>query len=62
MIPQGRIRKLNTKSMTDGDYVLYWMQASQRVSCNHALAYAMDEANRLHLPLLVYFGLTDDYP
>ena len=62
MIPLGRIRKLNTKSMTDGDYVLYWMQASQRVSCNHALAYAMDEANRLHLPLLVYFGLTDDYP
>lgn len=62
MIPQGRIRKMNTKSMTDGDYVLYWMQASQRVSCNHALAYAMDEANRLHLPLLVYFGLTDEYP
>lgn len=62
MIPQGRIQKLNNMDPRQGDYVLYWMQASQRVTCNHALAYAMDEANRLHLPLLVYFGLTDDYP
>jgi len=46
----------------NGDYVLYWMQSSQRTSYNHALAYAMDEARRLDLPLIVYFGLTDSFP
>ena len=63
MIPEGRIRKLNSEYINEnGDYVLYWMQASQRTSCNHALAYAMDEARRLDLPLIVYFGLTDSFP
>ncbi|MFH5836165.1 deoxyribodipyrimidine photo-lyase [Proteiniclasticum sp. C24MP] len=62
MIPQGRIQKLNTLDPREGDYILYWMQASQRISCNHALAFAMDEAARLHLPLVVYFGLTASYP
>ncbi len=38
------------------------MQASQRASYNHALEYAIDEANRLTKPLIVYFGLTDNYP
>ena len=63
MIPQGRIRNLNNLDINkNGDYVLYWMQASQRTSYNHALAYAMDEAGRLNLPLVVYFGLTDSFP
>ena len=63
MIPEGRIRKLNSEYINEnGDYVLYWMQASQRTSYNHALAYAMDEARRLDLPLIVYFGLTDSFP
>lgn len=63
MIPEGRIRKLNNQYINEnGDYVLYWMQASQRTSYNHALAYAMDEARRLDLPLIVYFGLTDSFP
>lgn len=63
MIPQGRIRNLNNQDINEnGDYVLYWMQASQRTSYNHALAYAMDEARRLDLPLVVYFGLTDSFP
>ena len=38
------------------------MQASQRTECNHALEYAIREANRLRLPVLVVFGLTHDYP
>ncbi len=45
-----------------GQYVLYWMQASQRIHWNHALSYAVERANLLNLPLLVYFGLTDDFP
>jgi deoxyribodipyrimidine photo-lyase len=46
----------------DGDYVLYWMQQSQRAELNHALEYAIRRANAAGLPLLVAFGLMDDYP
>src|SRR5215217_5028455 len=45
-----------------GQYVLYWMQASQRASHNPALEYSATEANRHNLPLVVCFGLTDGYP
>ena len=45
-----------------GNYVLYWMQQSQRVHFNHALDHAIQVANHLNLPLLVYFGLTSNYP
>jgi len=48
--------------VTTGRYVLYWMQASQRVDYNHALVYAIERANELNLSVVVYFGLTDDYP
>lgn len=57
-----RIKELNDQSITTGDYVLYWMQASQRTLYNHALEYAIHKANKLKKPLIVYFGLTDDYP
>ena len=48
--------------MRDGDYVLYWMQSSQRAEQNHALEYAVQRANEMGQRLLVVFGLTDDYP
>ncbi len=38
------------------------MQASQRTHCNHALEYAIQMANELNQPLLVCFGLMDDFP
>ena len=38
------------------------MQQSQRSELNHALEYAIHRANELELPLLVAFGLMDDYP
>jgi deoxyribodipyrimidine photo-lyase len=38
------------------------MQQAQRAKCNHALEHAIARANELKLPLLVGFGLTDDYP
>lgn len=38
------------------------MQASQRTRFNHALEYAITHANGLSQPLLVAFGLMDDYP
>ncbi|MBN2227950.1 MAG: deoxyribodipyrimidine photo-lyase [Candidatus Thorarchaeota archaeon] len=61
MIEPERIKLLNDKAVQSGKYVLYWMQASQRTSYNHALGYAIHQANRYNLPLLVYFGLTE-YP
>ena len=38
------------------------MQQSQRAEHNHALEYAVQQANQLDRMLLVAFGLTDDYP
>jgi deoxyribodipyrimidine photo-lyase len=61
-IQNTRIQSLNNLDIVDGKYVLYWMQQSQRAECNHALEYAIQEANRLKCGLLVAFGLTDSYP
>jgi len=57
-----RIQRLNDTPARNGDYVLYWMQQSQREAWNHALEYAVDQANQLGLPLVTGFGLTDAYP
>jgi deoxyribodipyrimidine photo-lyase len=62
MIHPSRIEPLNRRSVQDGRYVLYWMQASQRVACNHALEYAVGEANERNLPVVVGFGLTEKFP
>jgi deoxyribodipyrimidine photo-lyase len=62
MIHSARIQALNSRSIQDGRYVLYWMQASQRVECNHALEHAVREANERNLPVVVVFGLTDRFP
>jgi deoxyribodipyrimidine photo-lyase len=57
-----RIQQLNRKPCVEGDYVLYWMQQSQRAEENLALEHAIRTANSLRLPTVVAFGLTDDYP
>ena len=57
-----RVQLLNNLEIRKGDYVLYWMQQSQRSEMNHALEYAIREANRLKKGVLVGFGLMDDYP
>lgn len=62
MIQPERIRKINDQPIRKGRYVVYWMQAAQRVNFNHALALAIEKANELDQPLLVYFELLDDYP
>jgi deoxyribodipyrimidine photo-lyase len=38
------------------------MQASQRTEHNHALEHAINIANESSLPLIVYFGITDNFP
>jgi len=58
-----RIRRLNDHAPDpEGDYVLYWMQQSQRAAFNHALEYAVRRANQRDQGLIVGFGLTDAYP
>ena len=47
---------------TDAKYVLYWMQVYKRSSHNFALNKAIDIANELQLPLVVYEGLKYYYP
>ena len=63
MIDPSRLQVLSDRpSRNHAKYVLYWMQASQRTRFNHALEYAIERANALRLPVVVSFGLTDDYP
>ncbi len=62
IIDKERVHILNNCDHRKGNYVLYWMQQSQRSDDNHALAFAIEIANNLKLPVLVYFGLTDNYP
>ena len=57
-----RIRNYSLSKPISGDYILYWMQQSQRVSYNHALEYAIQHANQLKLPLLVLFVFDINFP
>src|SRR5687768_7258447 len=63
MIDPTRVHALNDRPPREaGQHELYWMQASQRTRFNHALEYAVERANGLRLPVVVCFGLMDDYP
>ncbi|MFN7994784.1 MAG: deoxyribodipyrimidine photo-lyase [Bryobacteraceae bacterium] len=58
-----RVRVLNSAGRRPaGEYVLYWSQMNRRVESNHALLFAVETANDLNLPVLVYEGLTCSYP
>ena len=56
-----RVKRLNDQNIRDGDFVLYWMQSSQRIEYNHALEYSISKSNKLNRSLLVFFGITDSY-
>jgi deoxyribodipyrimidine photo-lyase len=49
------------RTQPEGEFVLYWMQSSQRFSENWALRLATVEADRLAKPVLIYQGLNPDY-
>ena len=57
-----RVRLLKRGEGQEGNYLLYWMQASARTEYNHALEYAVYLANQESLPLLVAFAVTDEFP
>jgi deoxyribodipyrimidine photo-lyase len=55
-----RIRVLKeAEPRPDGRYVLYLLQQANRAAFNPALEYAVEEANRLDLPVVACFGLLD---
>lgn len=63
MIHPERIQRLNDRTPNQkGRYALYWMQHSQRTIDNHALEYAAEQAAAVKRPLVVWFGLTPNYP
>jgi len=67
LIHPERLQKLNGLSWDAvprrrARYVLYWMQAAQRVRDNHALTFAIRRANERRLPVVACFGLTDGFP
>jgi len=61
-IHPSRIQILNDLDLRQGTDVLYWMQQSQRAEDNHALEYAIRQANKMGQRVVVVFGLMDDYP
>jgi deoxyribodipyrimidine photo-lyase len=57
-----RLVPLNTmRRQPEGDFVLYWMQSTQRFEENWALRHAVREADRLGKPLLIHQGLDPTY-
>jgi deoxyribodipyrimidine photo-lyase len=62
MVGQERLQRLNRQPVRKGRYVLYWMQASPRVQCNHAWQYAVERAERLSLPVVACFVISPDFP
>ncbi len=64
-VPLTRVTTLNdgnSKSISDSDYVVYWMIAFKRVGYNFALQRAVEWANTLSQPLLILEPLILDYP
>ena len=62
-VPAIRIRTGNSLPVRqDGDFVLYWMTASSRVTWNSALDRAVEWTEKLKKPLVVLEALRCGYP
>ncbi|MGL5541064.1 MAG: deoxyribodipyrimidine photo-lyase [Erysipelotrichaceae bacterium] len=57
-----RIKQRKIQENPAKELVVYWMQTAQRLQYNHAFHYAIEQANKRGLPLVVFFGLVPDYP
>ena len=61
-VPEIRISSANSQPLrSEGQYVLYWMIASRRVRYNFSLQYAVQIANELRKPLIVFEPLRIRY-
>ncbi|MBK8006460.1 MAG: deoxyribodipyrimidine photo-lyase [Gemmatimonadetes bacterium] len=52
----------DARPRSGGEFVLYWLQATFRAHDNFALNFAIEQADALGVPVLVYHGLRHDYP
>ncbi|MDB4733274.1 deoxyribodipyrimidine photolyase [Planctomicrobium sp.] len=61
-VPEIRVRQLNQNEINpDGDYVLYWMIANRRVHSNYSFQRAVDYAQELNKPLIIFEALRINY-
>jgi len=61
-VPEIRTRRLTTRALRpEGDYVLYWMTATRRLTWNYALGRALEHAHALRRPLLILEPINVDY-
>ena len=56
------VKILKEGKVKNNKYVVYWMQSAQRVKENPALNYAINKANDLEVPLIVFFNISDQFP
>jgi deoxyribodipyrimidine photo-lyase len=61
LVEKNRIEKINEPELKEGKFVVYWMQSSQRLEYNQALGYAVEKANQLNQPLLIFFLINLNY-
>jgi deoxyribodipyrimidine photo-lyase len=59
--PRVKVRR-DGAAKADGKCVVYWMQRAQRGVDNHAVNLAVEVANLLGLPLVVYFAGISNFP
>lgn len=62
LVDKKRIEKINEAGLKEKDFVAYWMQAAQRLEYNQALGYAIEKANELNQPLLIFFLIDSQFP
>ncbi len=62
LVNKKRIEQINEAELKEGKFVAYWMQSSQRLEYNQALGYAVEKANQLNQPLLIFFLIDSNYP
>lgn len=61
-VPENRVVESNSAPVnTDGDYVLYWMTANRRLRFNFSLQRAVEWAQELGKPVLVFEALRSGY-
>ena len=58
----GRVTSHDRSPNVAAKFVLYWAQAHRRIENNLALDVAIEKANALRLPVVVYESLRPDYP
>jgi deoxyribodipyrimidine photo-lyase len=57
-----RVTRSGAEENQRGEFVLYWSQMARRMRSNLALDYAIERANTLGLPVVVYESLRPDCP